>query len=411
MIKKLFLSFIFLAPFTSFFALSAWLRLPVIANQLLFFITVIGIFFYGKIKAKWIFKEDLYLLSLLLLVWISFLLGFKEKRSFNHTLAYTNAIIFFFFLSKYVITHLKITSIQISKTIYYSFLFSTIIMLIDFIGINFFKFSLRNIFSAADGKISNMDYYIRSGFKRVGGVAEEPGTMALFYNIYFGITLYYLTKIKKNKHIKYCVLLFIFSHFVMFSNAGIALSLFGFIIIFLFEKLDKKSISKKQINWILLFTLILSTTLTLLFLFNIGNIRLHFFTFLDKMTFNESGKVTSSGQRIIQWKRAFNNFLSHPLFGHGPGYGVHEDKEGYLSVYLTILSDVGMIALTFFIAFQRSVLKKAIKFSYLIRPFLLFALLTSFIHLTIVSDFYHAPFWILLMLVQLIHVEEKNEKV
>ena len=122
MIKKLFYLFIFFAPFTSFFALSAWLRLPVIINQALFIFLIVSIFQNNSVKTKWIVKEDIYLLGFLALVWISFMLGFREQRSFNHSLAYTNSILFYFFLSKYVITHLKISSIKIAKFIYWSFL-------------------------------------------------------------------------------------------------------------------------------------------------------------------------------------------------------------------------------------------------------------------------------------------------
>ena len=82
MIKKLFYLFIFFAPFTSFFALSAWLRLPVVINQILFIFLIIGILQYNIVKTKWIVKEDLYLVAFLVLVWLSFVLGFREKKKF-----------------------------------------------------------------------------------------------------------------------------------------------------------------------------------------------------------------------------------------------------------------------------------------------------------------------------------------
>ena len=96
MIKKLFLLFIFFAPFTSFFAISSWLRIPVVINQVLFVFLVLGTLIHGRLRRKWILKEDLLLIGLLLLVWLSFLFGFKEQRSFNHSLAYTNSIFFIF---------------------------------------------------------------------------------------------------------------------------------------------------------------------------------------------------------------------------------------------------------------------------------------------------------------------------
>ncbi len=411
MVRKLFHSFVFLAPFTSFFALSAWIRLPVAVNQFLFLITIVSVLIYGKVKTRWILKEDLYLLSFLGIVWLSFLLGFKERRSFNHALAYTNAIIFFYLLSKYVVNHLTITSRQIAKTVYYSFITSSIIILTDFIGINYLNFGVREIYSVVDGKTSNMDYYIRGGLKRVGGVAEEPGTMALFYNVYFGITLYFLTLNKYSSKIKYVIIIYTLSHFAMLSNAGITLGVFSLIAIFMYEKLKRNKISKKQINRILLLTVSSLIIMSVLFISDVENIRVYSVEFFNKITFSESESVTSSKQRIFGWKRAWHNFISHPIFGYGPGYGVHENNEGYLSVYLTILADIGFIGLGFFVAFQQAVFKRALQVSSKVRPFILFSLVTSFLHLLIVSDFYHAPVWILLMWVQVTYFEEKRKQI
>ncbi|SNR17700.1 O-antigen ligase family protein [Tenacibaculum jejuense] len=410
MVKKLFHGFVFFAPFTSFFALSAWLRLPVIVNQFLFFITLSSVFTFKKIHKKWLLKEDIYLLTFFGLMWLSFLLGFKEKRSFNHSLAYTNAILFFFFLGKYVVKKFNISSFQIAKTIFFSFISVSVIIIVDFIGINFFEVSFRKVFSVADGKISNMDYYIRSGFRRVGGVAEEPGTMALFYNLYFGISLFYLTINRQKKHLKYLVLLFLISHFAMFSSAGIALAIFSGISIFIYEKIKRNKINKKQINiiFLLLSTIVIITLILLTF--NLGGIRLHLSDFIDKILFNETGSYTSSGQRLYQWKRALTNFIHHPIFGYGPGYGVHEDHEGYLSVYFTVLSDLGIVAFIFFIGFQEAIFKKTLQMNRLIRPFILFSIITSFLHLCILSDFYHAPLWILLLFIQLVYLEQKEKK-
>ena len=54
MIKILFYLFIFFAPFTSFFAVSGWLRLPVMINQLLLIGVIIMILQKGRLRIKWI---------------------------------------------------------------------------------------------------------------------------------------------------------------------------------------------------------------------------------------------------------------------------------------------------------------------------------------------------------------------
>lgn len=407
MIKKLFYLFVFFAPFTSFFALSAWLRVPVIINQLLFVVLVIGVFKKGKLKRKWVVKEDLFLLGFLLLVWVSFLFGFLEKRSFNHSLAYTNGVLFYFFLSKYVIALLKISSKQIAKIMYCSFLASSVIMILDFIGINYLDFSLRRVFSEADGAISNMNYFIRNGFRRVGGVAEEPGHMALFYNIYFGVSLYYLSFISSIKKYAFLGVLFLICQFTMLSNAGIVLPVLAIIIIFSINKLKKLKISAKQILLIMLIFVLTLIALIAVFIFDVGNMSTAFEKFGDKIFFNEDASYSSSGQRLKQWQRALENFIKRPLIGNGPGYGVNEDAEGYLSVYLTVLSDIGVVAFLLFLSFQQVLIQKIMRLNLKVRNFLLFSVITSFLHLVIIADFYHAPIWILFAFIQLVYKENK----
>ncbi|MFL0088744.1 O-antigen ligase family protein [Tenacibaculum maritimum] len=407
MIKKLFYLFIFFAPFTSFFALSAWLRLPVIINQLLFITLLITLLKNNRINTKWLVKEDLYLLSFLGLIWLSFFLGFREKRSFNHSLAYTNAIIFFFFLSKYVIHFLRVSSIKIAKVFYLSFIFSSIIILIDFIGKNYYNFSLRETYATSES--SNMNYFIRSNMFRVGGVAEEPGSMALFYNIYFGVSLYYLYQKDKIKLFKWLFILFALVHFAMLSNAGITLTLVALIIIFLINKLQYKVISKTQLFWIVgVFSLLILSSFFIIF-FDIGHSNKFLEDFSNKIFFNESHKsYSSSGQRLLQWQRALVNFFKHPILGNGPGFGVHEDTEGYLSIYLTILSDIGFIAFVFFMGFIKKIIEKVMLLPIHIRNFILFSNITLLFHIFIVADFYHAPIWILFAFVQLIYREQKS---
>ncbi|MFL0097979.1 O-antigen ligase family protein, partial [Tenacibaculum maritimum] len=361
----------------------------------------------NRINTKWLVKEDLYLLSFLGLIWLSFFLGFREKRSFNHSLAYTNAIIFFFFLSKYVIHFLRVSSIKIAKVFYLSFIFSSIIILIDFIGKNYYNFSLRETYATSES--SNMNYFIRSNMFRVGGVAEEPGSMALFYNIYFGVSLYYLYQKDKIKLFKWLFILFALVHFAMLSNAGITLTLVALIIIFLINKLQHKVISKTQLFWIVgIFSLLILSSCFIIF-FDIGHSNKFLEDFSNKIFFNESHKsYSSSGQRLLQWQRALVNFFKHPILGNGPGFGVHEDTEGYLSIYLTILSDIGFIAFVFFMGFIKKIIEKVMLLPIHIRNFILFSNITLLFHIFIVADFYHAPIWILFAFVQLIYREQKS---
>ncbi|MDH5414252.1 MAG: hypothetical protein OEW87_08950 [Flavobacteriaceae bacterium] len=408
MVKKLFYLFIFFAPFTSFFALSGWLRLPVIINQILFILLMLSVLRQNTIRTKWILKDDLLLIIFLALVWVSYVIGFKETRSFNHSLAYTNSILFYFFLSKYIITVFHISSVKIGKIIYWSFLACSFIIIVDFIGKNYFNYSFRSVFSELDGVTSNMDYFTRAGLYRVGGVAEEPGHMAMFYNIYFGLSLYYIYRTEKTKLYKWILAIFIIAHFAMFSNAGIVLPIIAVFLIFSLNKLTRLKISIGQLTGLTALLISIAVVSGVLFFFDIGQSSQIFEEFFNKIFFSENLQYSSSGQRLKQWGRAFINFIKHPIFGNGPGFGVNEDPEGYLSVYLTILSDIGILAFIFFVAFLESIIINLWKLEKTIRSLLLFCVITSFIHLMIMADFYHAPFWILLVFIQLVTKENKE---
>ncbi|MDZ7612457.1 MAG: hypothetical protein U5K51_01065 [Flavobacteriaceae bacterium] len=124
--------------------------------------------------------------------------------------------------------------------------------------------------------------------------------------------------------------------------------------------------------------------------------------------FDEGQGYSSSGARVHQWLRWLTNFIKHPVFSSGPGYGVQEDEKGYLSVYLAILSDLGIVAFLFFMVFLWSIIVKASKSNREIRSFLFFSIITAFLHLFIIADFYNAPLWILFVFVQLVYFENNN---
>lgn len=204
--------------------------------------------------------------------------------------------------------------------------------------------------------------------------------------------------------------MFVTCHFALYSSAGIALSVFAFIFIFSVNKLRKLSVSKKQLFWIGIFLIAMLITSILVVLSDTTNTN-ELTLFISKISFNENpNEYTSSGARLDQWTRAFNNFIIHPFLGNGPGYGVNENAEGYLSVYLSILSDVGIFAFAFFVLFQVIMIKKIWIIKKPIRNFLYFSFITSILHLIIIADFYHAPFWILLVFIQLVYTESKQKK-
>ena len=90
-----------------------------------------------------------------------------------------------------------------------------------------------------------------------------------------------------------------------------------------------------------------------------------------------------------------------PIWGNGPGDGVKRSGSGYHNVYLTLLADAGLFSVLLFLFFLMLQFFKlrAVPSGY--RVYIFVALFSTVIHFSIVGDFYHAPFWILLILINL----------
>lgn len=114
-----------------------------------------------------------------------------------------------------------------------------------------------------------------------------------------------------------------------------------------------------------------------------------------------SNENESSITRSFVWSQAFKDWSSAPFLGNGPGYGVDKYKVGYHSVYFTILADIGLFGFLSFLFFLMFNLKNVIHRVPLQRVLLGIPFIATFIHFAIVGDFFHAPFWILIILIQL----------
>lgn len=398
--KSLLKIFIFFAPFTVYFAVSAWLRFPV---MLILFLLIFSVLYFIKRKSinlKFIAPEDIFLIALLFLVLISLMFNFYGQRAFNHTLAYFFSIGLYYFFVKLLIVNTNLKVIEFVKVMYSSFITISIILILDTIGKNFNIISLRELFVPNNPSISNVKYFIRVGFFNTSGVAEEPGVMALFYNIYFCGALIYAHLMNKNLIILISLLLL--NQFLMFSAAGIFLPILSLLIVGNYQLLK----NEKYVTFLLFFYFIIILFIGIYW--NKSKIILE--NVFDKLFFNENNPGSSSGARLNQWKRALNNFIESPLIGKGPGYGIQENSEGYLSIYLTILADIGILAFICFLLYLIALFLKIYQLRNFYSKILMYGFIIVALHIFIVSDFYQAPIWIFFILIQLIYNESKPKR-
>lgn len=403
MLRKLVGIFIVLTPFTSYFAVSSWLRLPVIVLLILVSLSLLSIAIKQKIAiaALKIDREDFFLLSFLILVWTSWLFGFREGRSLNHAIAYTFAVGFYYFIFRMIVNNNQINSTFILRHFAITSIICCSIIILDWILINLFSIGIRDYFVNIENNTANMLYFQRAYFFSVGGVAEEPGSMALLLNITAPLGLLYFEQRQNSKTYNILLTLYGVALFCLFSTAGLFNLIFAMGVLYLYNLIESKKI-KISLNSVML----ISIGLMVIIIIAVNNQHV-----IDSITNEISQKLSlntrdaSASIRTETWYKAFRDWRMSPLLGNGPGHGVQLYGSGYHSVYFSILADLGVLSIMAFGAF---ILSKAIKVFILprhVRFYVGIAFIATTIHFAIVGDFYHAPFWILLILIGKLHFE------
>lgn len=384
------------------FAVSPWLRLPVLL------LLISGLFssldkhnIQMKPVTSYLFqKYNWYLLGIIVIVWLSYFLGYGLSRSFNHALAYSFTFFGYFYFFYILTEKYNIHSEKIAKVIALSALTICVLIIIEFVLYNFLHFNIRQyvVTVSTDNTNDPIVAYDRKFFVSPPGVAEEPGSTALLLNIYCLIGLFYFKSHNNKKLYRLLLTFFIISHLLLYSAAGIVSVLLAWILSILFNK----NRSFKGV----FFPIIMLSTLFLIFQLNQDFLQTTYQYLYNKVTISDLDG--SSVTRYFAWITAWQNWTTSPWLGKGPGYGAETLITGYLSVILTILSDTGIFSFILFSLFIISnflILKKIKKHTQLLS----ISLITALIHFSVISDFYHAPFWILTVLIRKIYHEEQKE--
>lgn len=390
--RKYFYLFIFLAPFTSAFALNGWIRLPdvIILSFILLYSLV---YFPYSGKEINIQKEDLLVVAFLLLSFLSLCFNYSESKNLTNFLALVFVIGVYFFAAKLVIQKLGIDSEQIGKIVYYSAITCCVIMLIDWVIVNFFDIEIRPYFINLTNGTANMFYFTKNGYKTVAGVAEEPGSMAFLLNTYGLIGLDYCKQHRQKKEFNLFLILYLLALLSSFSTGGIACLIIA-AILFNFRRIF---IGGGAIMPILVFFIIVVLS---------GNVLAIIYNEFYIKAFSSEESVSALA-RFFSWRQGISDWLESPLFGKGPGYGSLTLVDGYLSFFLKVLAETGTLSFLVIFMFMIVIFKKAKNVSSILK----IALVAGILHLFIISDFYHAPFWILIFLIQLRFKELKVKNI
>jgi hypothetical protein len=246
-----------------------------------------------------------------------------------------------------------------------------------------------------------MIIYYQTFFWSVGGVGEEPGGTASLVNILFPMGLIALRNKSFLSNFIYVLLHFIAMTFLA-SVAGMVFLILSLVI--------SSFMNRKYLFAFIIVFLLTALVLFIFYEYDVAGSK----DFIDKYIENINNKVTlnernaSSSERKIKWSYALRDWLNSPIIGNGPGYGVEQYSSGYFNTILTLLADTGIFSTLLFIGFLALVFKKI----FALEPYIRFCLLASFVmlflHSSVYYVYYHFPFWLLMIVIQLYYNQKEN---
>lgn len=356
--KQVFLLYLF-SPFTVWFALSPYLRL----NILLILILALSVLLFKKGLPPLKMpsngtKESLCITILLALLMISFVVNSvinPQHKLLSNFLGLIIVLFVFYYLYNAIIY--SYGEIQlIVKGCTYGCILLMFIVITDGVLANFGDIRIHDWF--VWGYSGNTSYFERNFWTTPCSPCVEPAEASLFVNCLFPFC--FITFKKRIERALLC-LLFIFSQFTLFSSTGIFTALSGIILIaILFTK--NKSIK------IIIPALTISFAL---FIYIFASDYLESLAIIEKLTL--SGETSSDASRQISWSQAIADGINSPLWGMGPGYGKSILEEGYLSTFLLILGDFGMIAFGVFIYYWYLIFNKVVKLHHDYRIYIMYS--------------------------------------
>lgn len=399
--RALFLAVV-VSPWTSYLALSSWVRLPVLVLGLAYLACAPGLItgFIRQPLRLFQDREDLLLALFMSLLLVSYGLGFGGPRSFNHTLSYCFTFLFYLFLFKLAARQAGFGPWHMARAFAWSALLGCFMVLLDSVLVNFFDFRLRPYLLTGGSKTYNMLYFSKGAMQAVGGTAEEPGSMAFFLNIIAPIGLWYFHRGGRKGSLYLLGAFYLLSMVALRSTAGLLITLGGAGVAALLHPRYFASLASRLA--LLLFPIAWYAFVKLQEV--LAGISMPFLLEVsEKMSM--STRAHSAAVRADNWDRGMRYFLESPWFGTGPGFGKEINDNGYTQFFLTVLADTGILTFACICLFLIAVAVKVPRLPNMACSFLILPFFGSIVHLNIIGDYWSAPFWFAIVMVQLLFAD------
>jgi hypothetical protein len=379
--------------FTNAFALNSVLT-PAFAISFIFIVHFI------LDKKKKVYQRPTYLLFFWLLLTFSFIFMSNSEKSLNHWFLWTFPFFSYYFVFKNELFQLfTLTEIKdkIFKYITYATLLACSFSVLEFCCINFLGIDLSFIPRGAVEDYLPFDF----GFVRARSFAEESGHFSFFVEIFGPLSVFWI-----NKNLKFSLKLLalvIILLGLMVTLSGVGLLLLGIYILMLFDfYLFRKETSTKFKLKVIFYAIGLFFFLLILYPDFFSNIR-------DLIAFKMASDNTSNAERVGRFAAIDKLSGLSYLMGYGPAAFSTLNVDSFISLYLGIFMNTGIIGISLFTLFclskYRSIKRiKDIDCRFALKCSFLFACF----HFAFIDIIYVPWFWVLLSLIDVIYLKEKK---
>lgn len=346
------------------------------------------------------FKEPPLLICFYLVLTISFIFISTGEKSFNHYLLWSIPILFYFFMFKRQIYRLYSLD-EIKKDLLGVITIATItacgFAVIEFVLVNFVGLDMSII---PRGSVEN---YTPLALDRIRARSfmEESGQFAFFCEIFAPISVYWINKYEENNLKKLIALSVIFSGFLLSFSAVGFLCILLWIFAFSFYMLKEMNGGASKLIFI-------TTTIFIILLLIIlaSDLVDSFSIIINNKLDPDNGSHSDRESRFA----ALSYFEGvNMITGYGPAAFDTLKIDSFISFYLGILMNTGLLGLLFYIlficrqfVFVRNMSDRGLKFAFTL------SILFSSIHLMFVDVIYVPWFWVMLSLSNVIYFKEKQ---
>lgn len=385
--------FLFSMIFTNAFALNSVIT-PAFA------ISFLLIFHFFLQKKKIVYEPFPYLLFFWLLLTFSFIVMSKGEKSLNHWFLWTFPFFSYYFVFKNELFQLFTLSeikYKIFKYITYTTLFACSFSLLEFCFKNFLGIDLDFIPRGAVEEYNPFDSF----FFRARSFVEESGHFSFFVEIFGPLSVFWINRNLKSPFKLLSLVIILLG--LMTTMSGVGLLLLG---IYLFMLFDFNLFRKKTSTAVKVKVIFYAIGLFFLLFFIYPDL---FSSILDLIAVKMDSDTTSNSDRVGRFAAIDKLSGVAYLIGYGPAAFSTLNVDSFISLYLGILMNTGIIGIILFtllcLSKYRSIMRiKDIDCRFALKCSFIFACF----HLAFIDIIYVPWFWVLLSLIDVIYIKEKK---